>query len=140
MGLSSENIKNKIEFYNSIGMKEILLKSPKYFMQSVELSYARYMFFREKNDIIDSSNYIKLFTSNKRFEKQFGVKNEELLEKYNYTKYFESKNTSTHIESLARVAQNVSLDDAYKGEEFLNAIEKSKIIEEREGIHKDEER
>lgn len=68
------------------------------------------------------------------------MKNEELLEKYNYTKYFESKNTSTHIESLARVAQNVSLDDAYKGEEFLNAIEKGKIVEEREGIHKDEER
>ena len=57
-------------------------------MQSTALTYARYMFFTNERDlIIDETNYKRMFISQKRFEKIYGVTNDELLKKYNYEKF-----------------------------------------------------
>ena len=91
--LSIENMQEKIEFYNSINLHSFAVKSPKYLMQSTALSYARYMFFKEKNITIDENSYNKLFVNQKQFEKSYGITKQELLFKYDYQKYRGQKST-----------------------------------------------
>ena len=86
---SIENMKQKIEFYDSIDMHDLAIVDPKILMQSVDLSYARYEFLKSKGIMVDMSNYGKLFTNNKRFEKTYGVTKQEILEKYSYEKHME---------------------------------------------------
>lgn len=82
--LSEENIEEKLSFYNDINLLFIAINDTKQLMQSVELSYARYMYFKEHGITIDESNYIRLFYDNKKFSKQYGITKEELLERYKY--------------------------------------------------------
>ena len=90
-GLSIENMKQKIEFYDSIDMHELAVINPKQLMQSVNLSYARYSFYKDRGIDIDMNNYGKLFVGQKNFEKTYGITKKELLEKYDYNKYKEEK-------------------------------------------------
>lgn len=89
--LSIENIKQKIEFYDSIGIHELAVINPKQLIQSVNLSYARYSFYKDRGIDIDIKSYKKLFIEQKRFEKAYGITKKELLEKYDYNKYKEEK-------------------------------------------------
>lgn len=90
-GLSIENIKQKIEFYDSIGIHELAVINPKQLIQSVNLSYARYSFYKDRGIDIDIKSHKKLFIEQKRFEKAYGITKKELLEKYDYNKYKEEK-------------------------------------------------
>ena len=90
-GLSIENIKQKIEFYDSVSMHELAVINPKLLMQSVNLSYARYSFYKDRGIDIDMNNYGKLFVGQKNFEKTYGITKKELLEKYDYNKYKEER-------------------------------------------------
>lgn len=90
-GFNIENIKEKVEFYDSIGMHDLLVVNTKNLMQSVALSYARYKFYLSLGINISMDNYEKLFISNKVFEKLYGIKKEELLNRYSYEEYIESK-------------------------------------------------
>ena len=90
-GYSIENIKQKIEFYNSINLHFLAVEDTKNLMQSTALSYARYMFYKERGITIDESNYGKLFISQKQFEKQYGISNKELIARYDYKKVLEDK-------------------------------------------------
>jgi len=56
-------------------------------MQSVNLSFARYMFYKNKDINIDMSNYRLLFINQKEFIKKYGINNKELLDLYNYLEY-----------------------------------------------------
>lgn len=67
-------------------------------MQSVSLSYARYKYFEENNKIINLSNCILLFYNEKHFSKQFGVSKKELLEKYKYSEYKESRENERNLQ------------------------------------------
>ena len=87
--LSIETMKQKIEFYDSIDMHELAVVDSKQLMQSVALSYARYMFYLSIGVEIDMINYKMLFINNKQFEKTYGVTKQEILEKYNYDSYME---------------------------------------------------
>ena len=53
-------------------------------MQSVDLTYARYEFFKNQAKLINQENYRLLFYGNKQFTKQSGIDKTELLEKYSY--------------------------------------------------------
>ena len=90
-GFSIENMKQKIDFYDSIDMHELAVINPKQLMQSVNLSYARYSFYKDRGIDIDMNNYGKLFVGQKNFEKTYGITKKELLEKYDYNKYKEEK-------------------------------------------------
>ena len=83
-GLSIENIKQKIDFYNSIGLSFLPIEDTKQLMQSTKLSYARYKFYKVRGISIDRSNYSKLFMGQKQFEKQYGITKAELLKMYPY--------------------------------------------------------
>ena len=90
-GYSIENMKQKIDFYDSIDMHELAVINPKQLMQSVNLSYARYSFYKDRGIDIDMNNYRKLFVEQKKFEKTYRITKKELLEKYDYNKYKEEK-------------------------------------------------
>ena len=92
-GYSIDNIKQKIDFYDSIGLHELAINDTKQLMQSVSLSYARYMFYKEKSIEITDRSYKKLFIGKKQFEKAYGITKEELLEKYDYQAYIQQKKT-----------------------------------------------
>ena len=90
-GLSIENMKQKIDFYDSIDMHELAVIDSKKLMQSVNLSYARYSFYKDRGIDIDMNNYRKLFVEQKKFEKAYRITKKELLEKYDYDKYEEQR-------------------------------------------------
>lgn len=83
--LNIETIKEKVEFYSKLNIKKILIFKPRFLRQSINLSYARYMFYlKEKNEIINLNTVQKPFITEKLFIKKFNISNEELLNKYNY--------------------------------------------------------
>lgn len=90
-GLSIDNIREKKEFYDSIGIGDILIKRPSMLIQGIELSYARYMFYKSNGIEINENNHLLLFCLQDRFKKKYGKSNKELMEEFNYNKYLEEK-------------------------------------------------
>ena len=73
-GLSVETIREKIKFYDSINLRGTMIKFPKKLMQSVRLSYARYMFFvKEHNIVVSDDDYTGLFMAQVYFERKYGI-------------------------------------------------------------------
>ena len=96
-GLSIENIKQKITFLGERQLDFIVIEDTKKLMQSIDLTYARYMFFKDKGIEVTKDNYRRLFYSAKIFEKQYGIDKSTLLEKYNYQEYLNSKKSANII-------------------------------------------
>jgi len=86
LGLNIKNIKEKLNFYNSITLSKFIINNPKYLMQSVELSYARYMFLTSSGLIIDETNYYRIFLSQKRFKASYNIDTDKLISMYDYNK------------------------------------------------------
>lgn len=82
--LKLENIKDKKEFYESIGISNFIIIDTKNLMQSLDLTYARYQYYQSKNIEINMTNYKLLFVGSKYFLKKYGLSNETILKKYNY--------------------------------------------------------
>ena len=97
MGASIEGIREKVNFYDSINMHDLPIVNPKNLMQSTKLSYARYIFLTERGQKIDMTSYGDLFIGNKKFEKQYGITKEKLIEKYNYERYLEERKNERTI-------------------------------------------
>lgn len=129
-GFSIENIKQKIEFYDSIGLHSLAIVAPKNLMQSTKLSYARYMFFKEKGIVIDETSYRKLFVNQKQFEKQYGLTKNEILQKYPYEEW----------QALANEAEEDSKvqNSGERKEEVIRRIKgkQERISEQEEEISK----
>ena len=96
-GLNIENINQKLTFLREMHLDFIVVEDTKKLMQSIDLTYARYMFFKEKGIEITKDNYRRLFYDAKRFEKQYGIDKSTLLEKYNYQEYVNSKESANII-------------------------------------------
>ena len=96
-GLNIENINQKLTFLREMHLDFIVVEDTKKLMQSIDLTYARYMFFKEKGIEITKDNYRRLFYDAKRFEKQYGIDKSTLLEKYNYQEYINSKKSANII-------------------------------------------
>lgn len=119
-GYSIENIKQKIEFYDFIGLHSLAVIDSKKLMQSTKLSYARYMFFKEKGIVIDETNYNKLFAGQKRFEKQYGLTKNEMLQKYPYEEWQASSNEAEG--EKAKEGLKVQSDDEHEKERLVSKI------------------
>ena len=104
--LSIDNIKQKTDFYDSIGLHELAINDTKQLMQSVSLSYARYMFYKEKDIEITDKSYKKLFINQNQFEKAYGITKEELLEKYDYQAYIQQKKTQDLGKETIEIQKN----------------------------------
>ena len=133
--LSIDNIKQKIDFYDSIGLHELAINDTKQLMQSVSLSYARYMFYKEKDIEITDKSYKKLFISQKRFEKAYGITKEELLEKYDYQAYIQQKKT----QDLGKETLEIQKDTPYiqQTEHAMNNQEQMLEQKNQDGINID---
>ena len=112
-----ENIQEKIKFYDSIGLHSLAVIAPKELMQSTKLSYARYMFYKEKGINIDEKNYRKLFIGQKDFDIRYGLSKTEILEKYPYQngKVSNTINPVSAVNALIRkegVLEEISKVDA----------------------------
>ena len=134
-GFSIENIKQKIEFYDSIGLHSLAIVAPKNLMQSTKLSYARYMFFKEKGIVIDETSYRKLFVGQKQFEKQYGLTKNEILQKYPYEEWQALANEAKR--EKAKEDSKVKSDGGRK-EEVIQRIKgkQERISEQEEEISK----
>ena len=82
--LNIDNIREKVDFFEYIGLADLIVLKNKLLMQSVELSYARYMFFLSMGISITKDNCEKLFMTEAAFEKRYKKSREELLELYKY--------------------------------------------------------
>ena len=91
ISLNIETVNHKINFYKTINIEKVFITNTKQLIQSVELSYARYEFYKSKNIDIDENNYRKLFISQNQFINSYGITNKELMEMYNYDLYIQEK-------------------------------------------------
>ena len=76
-----------IDFYKNIGITEVFVDNAIRLMQSIELSYARYCFYKSMGIEINKNNYKKLFLDQKKFISIYGITNKELIQMYNYDEY-----------------------------------------------------
>ena len=134
-GYSIDNIKQKIDFYDSIGLHELAINDTKKLMQSVSLSYARYMFYKEKNIEITDKSYNKLFINQKQFQKAYGITKEELLEKYDYQAYIQQKKT----QDLGKETLEIQKDTPYiqQTEHAINNQEQMLEQKNQDGVNID---
>ena len=80
---SEENIIEKIEYYRKKNLDFIIIENTKYLMQSMKKTKARYNYLtEEKMFSLDESNYSRLFMSEKRFQKTYGVSTDALIRMY----------------------------------------------------------
>lgn len=84
-GCNMENLKKKIEYFKEIGLGEMIIKTPKNLMQSLDLTYARYEYLKTKEIEKWEQYHNRLFYNSKLFKKRYGITKEELLEKYKYS-------------------------------------------------------
>ena len=133
--LNIDNIKQKIDFYDSIGLHELAINDTKKLMQSVSLSYARYMFYKEKNIEITDKSYNKLFIDQKQFQKVYGITKEELLEKYDYQAYIQQKKT----QDLGKETLEIQKDTPYiqQTEHAINNQEQMLEQKNQDGVNID---
>lgn len=82
--LSIDNIREKVDFCDYIGLSDLVIKKKKILVQSVELSYARYMFYKSIGKDINIDNCEMLFMSEGVFIKRFNKTRNELLDLYKY--------------------------------------------------------
>ena len=80
--LSIENIREKKEFYDMLGIGFVILLEPKRLIQSMDLSYARYMFYLSIGIHINKDNWRKLFIDQKQFMKSYNKTNDDLINQY----------------------------------------------------------
>ena len=90
-GRNIDDIRIKKRFYDQIDIGDIIVKAPIHFSQSIELSFARYVFYYRMGIKIDRGNANMLFMRQDLFISKFGKTNEQLMILYNYNEYLEKK-------------------------------------------------
>lgn len=82
LNFNNETLINKLNFYTSIDINSYLAMYPKDFMQSVELTYARYMFLKDR-DLEILPKY--LFLASVTFKNKYGITNDAVVNMYPYS-------------------------------------------------------
>lgn len=82
ISFKESSLNEKYNYYFELDMLELFIKSPKYLMQRLELTDARYKYLINKGIEVNKNNCSKLFLSSKKFRESYGIDNEELLNKY----------------------------------------------------------
>lgn len=77
-----DTLNEKYNYYLKLDMLDLFIKNSKYLMQSLELTDARYNYLINKGLEVNKNNYGKLFVSSKRFKKNYGIDNENILKIY----------------------------------------------------------
>jgi len=90
-GLSEENIKIKKAFYEKIGIFDLVINNPRNLLCSIDMVYARYMFYRTIGIKINRINYRMLFVKERTFVSKYGKNNKTLIELYNFNDFINKK-------------------------------------------------
>lgn len=99
-GFATQNLEDKKAFYDEIGIGDIFLHDPKQIIQSVDLSYARYMFYKSIGIDIDMNNYNLLFLNQKYFEKKYSKTSDDLISEYNYDEHLDKEQSKKRKKEL----------------------------------------
>ena len=101
-----DTLNKKYNYYQKLNMLDIFIKNPKYLMQSLELTDARYKYLINKK--IDVTNYSKLFLSDKKFKKTYGIDNKELIKIYKEKEgyYEQGTNKRNTFKSRTRIKED----------------------------------
>jgi len=122
LGISIDKIRERKEFYDQIGISQMMIIKTKYMIQSVSVSYARYMFYKSVGINIDMSNYKLLFVNQRDFLSKYKISNDELVKIYDYDKYMNDRgwyinyNTempgpiSTDFNNIKKMIENKEFD------------------------------
>jgi len=104
ISFKEDTLNKKYNYYLNLNMIDIFRKKPEYLMQNIELTDARYRYLINKGLEINKNNYGKLFVSDKRFKKNYGISNYELLKEYreNGGYYGQGTNKRNTIKSRKR--------------------------------------
>jgi len=86
-GRDIKDIKIKKNFFEKIGIGDIVVNNSHFLMQSFDLVFARYMFYRGLGIRIDHGNMNLLFMKQAAFVKKYGKTNKQLIMLYNYDEY-----------------------------------------------------
>lgn len=98
-----DTLNKKYNYYFEKDLLEIFIKSPKYLMQKIELTDARYNYFIDNNININKECYSKLFLSEKKFKQTYGIDNETLLKLYKEKEgYYEQRTNKTNTNKCRR--------------------------------------
>lgn len=92
LSIKEETLTDKYNYYLKLDFLNIFFEKPMYLMQGIELTSARYKYLINKGIEVSNTSYSKLFVSSKRFKKNYGINNEELLNKENGGNYEEGRN------------------------------------------------
>ena len=84
---SSESLSLKLDYYKFLNIERSFIKAPKNLIQSIELSYARYEFFKQNN----------MFMGSEQFKQLYGITNEEIIRMYDYNKTIVGNNNERTI-------------------------------------------
>ena len=136
-GLNIETIRKKIEFYDAIDIHKHAITSPRNLMQSVALTYARYIFYSLRGVDITIDNCEKLFDGNAIFEHMYGITKEKLIERYNYEEYMSENdilnstinNMEVYSAVLTKRANFALRCIKASGKDEIDSIETQKEIE-----------
>lgn len=83
LSFSTENLNRKLNILSQLNVKEVIVHNPKLaFIQSENLTLARYNYLKEINFEFNDKSIRYLFSDNKKFTTKFKITKEELLEKY----------------------------------------------------------
>lgn len=81
--LSEQNLNNKLNFYNNIGLdNKYFINNTGHLIQGVELSIARHTLFQDLGIDMNLLSKKMLFRSNEAFTNLFNISNAELKEMY----------------------------------------------------------
>lgn len=101
-GNDLDTIIDKKIFYDSIGLVDFFIKSPKDLIQGISKTYARYQYLKSIGiDIFATKNgYNILFIGEKKFQKKYQITTAELIEKYGVEKYMQEVKTKQKTKTL----------------------------------------
>ena len=78
-GYDMNSIQEKIEFYHSLELDQVIVHESYYLFYSLELIQARYHYLLSQNEVIDSHNYRNLFLNDLDFSRKYHITREQLL-------------------------------------------------------------
>ena len=83
LSFSTENLNRKLNILSQLNVKEVIVHNPKLaFIQSENLTLARYNYLKEISFEFNDKSIRYLFSDNKKFTIKFKITKEELLKKY----------------------------------------------------------
>jgi len=77
----------KVKFYNLIGIGKVFFNDSRSLIQGIDLTYARYMFYRRLGIKINENNYYMLFVEERKFLSKYGKNNKTLMVIYNFDEF-----------------------------------------------------